>query len=109
MTQEIMTSYALVATNQWLRQECNERTLPDLWHAIARKMRGHFNDFGVTDNSPALWQFDHAVRQLLFKWLNRRSQQRSFSWESFRRYETRPPLPRPGPLVPLNPVWRKAP
>jgi len=40
--------------NQWLRQECNERTLPDLWQAIAHKMRGHVNDFGVTDNSPAL-------------------------------------------------------
>jgi RNA-directed DNA polymerase len=100
---------ALVAINQWLRQERNERTLPDLWQAIARKMRGHFNYFGVTDNSPALWQFDHAVRRLVFKWLNRRSQRRSFSWESFRRYETRHPLPRPAPLVSLNPVWRKTP
>jgi RNA-directed DNA polymerase len=45
---------ALVATNQWLRQERNQRTLPDLWQAIARKMRGHFHYFGVTDNSPAL-------------------------------------------------------
>jgi RNA-directed DNA polymerase len=70
-------------------------------------MRGHFNYFGVTDNSPALGRFDHAVRQLLFKWLNRRSQRRSFSWESFRRYEARYPLPRPGPLVQLNPVWGK--
>jgi RNA-directed DNA polymerase len=100
---------ALVALNQWLRQERNERKLPDLWQAIARKMRGHFNYFGVTDNSPALWQFDYAVRRLMFKWLNRRSQRRSFSWESFRRYEARHPLPRPGTLVSLNPVWRTAP
>jgi RNA-directed DNA polymerase len=100
---------ALVAINRWLRQERNERKLPDLWQAMARKMRGHFNYFGVTDNSPALWQFDHAVQRLVFKWLNRRSQRRSFSWERFRRYEARYPLPRPGPLVPLNPVWRKAP
>jgi RNA-directed DNA polymerase len=100
---------ALVAINQWLRQERNERTLPDLWQAMARKMRGHFNDFGVTDNSPALWQFDHAVRRLMFKWLNRRSQRRSFSWERFRRYEARHPLPRPRPLVSLNPLWRTAP
>jgi RNA-directed DNA polymerase len=100
---------ALVAINQWLRQERNERTLPDLWQAMSRKMRGHFNYFGVTDNSPALWQFDHAVRRLVFKWLNRRSQRRSFSWESFRRYEARHPLPRPGPLVSLNPKWRTAP
>jgi RNA-directed DNA polymerase len=100
---------ALVAINRWLRQERNEHTLPDLWQAIARKMRGHFNDCGVTDNSLALWQFDHAVRRLVFKWLNRRSPRRRFSWESFRRYQARHPLPRPGPLVQLNPVWRKAP
>jgi RNA-directed DNA polymerase len=99
----------LAAINQWLRQERNERKLPDLWQAVARKMRGHFNDFGVTDNSPVLWPFDHAVRPLLFKWLNRRSQRRSFSWESLRRYEARHPLPRPGPLVQLTPVWGKTP
>src|SRR5262249_5197967 len=100
---------ALVAINQWPRQERNARTLPDRWQAMARKMRGHCNDFGVTDNSPALWQFDHAVQRRVFKWLNRRSQRRRFSWERFRRYDARHPLPRPGPLVPRNSVWRKAP
>ena len=100
---------ALVAINQWRRQERNARPLPDLWQAIARTMRGHCNYVGVTDNSPALWQFDHAVQRLVFTWLNRRSQRRSVSWERFRRYEARSPLPRPGPLGPLHPVWRKAP
>ena len=42
---------ALRDLTQWLRQERHARKLPDLWQAIARKMRGHFNDFGVTDNS----------------------------------------------------------
>jgi RNA-directed DNA polymerase len=68
-------------------------------------MRTRFNDFGVTDNSRALYRFEHAVRQRLFKWSKRHSQRRSFSWESFRRYEARHPLPRVGPLVRLNPVW----
>jgi group II intron reverse transcriptase/maturase len=56
---------ALVEINQWLRQERNARKLPDLWQAVARKMRGHFNSFGVTDNSRALWQFREAVRRLI--------------------------------------------
>jgi hypothetical protein len=97
---------ALVEINQWLRQERNACKLPDLWQAVARKMRGHFNDFGVTDNSRALWQFREAVRRLIHKWLNRRSQRRSFTWERFCRYEARFPLPRTRRLVPLNPVWR---
>jgi group II intron reverse transcriptase/maturase len=98
---------ALVALNQWLRQERNTRRLPDLWQAMTRKLRGHFNYFGVTDHSRALYRFKEAVWKLLFQWLNRRSQRRSFTWERFCRYEARHPLPRPGPLVSLNPVWGK--
>jgi hypothetical protein len=98
---------ALVAINQWLCQGQNERKLPDLWQAMGRKMRRRFNDFGVTDNSRALSRVEHAVGQRLFKWLNRRSSWCSFSWESFRRDKARPPLPRPGPLVPRNPIWGK--
>jgi hypothetical protein len=95
---------ALVEINQWLRQQRSARKLPDLWQAISRKMRGHFN-FGVSDNSRALSRFELAVRRLLFKWLHRRSQRRSFTWESFGRYLKRHPLPRPGRGVRLYPVW----
>jgi len=97
---------ALVEIHRWLRQERNTRTLPDLWQAIGHKMRGHFNYFGVTDNSQALYHFEWAAHRLVFKWLNRRSQRRRCTWESFRRYSTRHPLPHPGRLVPLNPVWQ---
>ncbi len=96
---------ALAEINQWLRRERNAHKLPDLWQAIARKMRGHFNYFGVTDNSRCLEQFGIEVRRLVFKWLNRRSQRRSFTWVSFSRYAARYPLPRPKRLVSLNPVW----
>ncbi|MEO1295333.1 MAG: group II intron maturase-specific domain-containing protein [Cyanobacteria bacterium J06636_16] len=76
--------------------------MPLIWQGIGLKLRGHFNYFGVTDNSPALQRFTKAVRHLLFKWLNRRSQRRSFTWASFQRYEARHPLPHPGRLVSLH-------
>ena len=98
---------ALADLNQWLRQEHSARKLPDLWQALARKMRGHFNYFGVTDNSRALYRFGRAVHHHLFKWLNRRSQLRSFTWESFCRYRARHPLPRPGPVISMYPVGGK--
>ena len=53
---------ALVAANQRRRPERNERRMPDLWQAMARKMRGHFNDFGVTDNSRALYRISDDVK-----------------------------------------------
>jgi RNA-directed DNA polymerase len=96
---------AWVERNRGLRQERKTRALPDLWHALGRKRRGHCNYFGVTDHSRALARVEWVVHRLLCKGLNRRSQRRSFSWERFCRYLTRHPLPRPGRLVQLNPVW----
>jgi len=37
----------------------------------------------------------YRVRGLVFKWLNERSQERSYTWEQFKRLEHYNPLPRP--------------
>jgi group II intron reverse transcriptase/maturase len=80
---------ALGAINHWLQEHRNRLKLPDLWRAIALKMRGHFNYCNVTDNRRALSQLQEGVRKLLCKWLNRRSQRNSCTWESVRRYSRR--------------------
>jgi group II intron reverse transcriptase/maturase len=80
---------ALKELSQWLRQVRNVHPLPQLWREVAQKMRGHFNYFGVSDNSRGVTRFEQEVHKLLFKWLNRRSQRRSFTWESFLRYKAR--------------------
>ena len=95
---------ALKELSQWLRQVRNVQPLPQIWREVAQRMRGHFNYFGVSDNSQAVTRFEQEVHKLLFKWLNRRSQRRSFTWESFLRYKARYPLPRPGRLVCLYQV-----
>jgi len=87
----------------WIKRVRNVYRLPLIWKVVGLKLRGHFNYFGVTDNSQALYRYAREVDKLLFKWLNRRSQRRSFTWEQFRRYQTRFPLPRPGRPVSLYP------
>lgn len=94
---------ALVDLNQWLRQIRSTCKLPQVWVAMGQKLRGHFNYFGVTDNSRALYSFERKAHELLFKWLNRRSQRRSFTWERFLLYQAKYPLPRPGRVVSLYP------
>lgn len=44
---------------------------------------GYLNYFAVTDNMRRAGQFTHEVKWMLFKYLNRRSQKRSFDWERF--------------------------
>ncbi|EKU96910.1 Retron-type reverse transcriptase [Leptolyngbya sp. PCC 7375] len=94
---------ALIELNEWLRQNRSTCRLPLIWKAVGQKLQGHFNYFGVTDNSRALSNFEQKAHALLFKWLNRRSQRRSFTWTGFLRYRAKYPLPRPRRLVSLYP------
>lgn len=86
---------AIVKMSGWLKEVRNKLSLEELWQKAASRMRGHYNYFGISDNYRALVKFDWAVKEELMKWLNKRSQKRSFNWESFRRYLTSHPLPKP--------------
>lgn len=63
--------------------------------ALCRKVRGHFNYFGVNGNVEALQRVVRLVERIWGKWLRRRSQRRK-SWEWFTRLLRRLPLPAPG-------------
>ncbi|MGE5529907.1 MAG: group II intron reverse transcriptase/maturase [Patescibacteria group bacterium] len=80
---------------EWLRKNrC--RPVGELMQALSRKMAGYYRYYGVTDNIRMLANFHHQVKRLLYKWLNRRSQKRSFNWERFENeFLGRLPLPRP--------------
>jgi len=51
--------------------------------ALNVKLRGYYRYDGVHGNSPSLQQFFHHAMRILFKWLNRRSQRRSYTWTGF--------------------------
>lgn len=50
---------------------------------LKQKLTGYFRYYGITDNSRRLDSFRYLVRRLAFKWLNRRSQRRSYNWINF--------------------------
>ena len=54
-----------------------------LFDKLNRKLLGYYNYYGVTGNSQSLNSFVYQVIGLLFKWLNRRSQRKSYKWEGF--------------------------
>ena len=57
--------------------------LPKLIEKVNAKLRGHYEYFGVIGNSRSIQEFARITTNLLFKWLNRRSQKRSFNWRTF--------------------------
>jgi RNA-directed DNA polymerase len=82
---------SLKKCKEWLREN---RTTPtkELMRKLNRKLVGTYNYYAVSDNNKSISSFHHEVRRLVFKWLNRRSQKKSFSWDKFkiflRKYNT---------------------
>ena len=62
--------------------------------ALIRRLRGHFNYFGVNGNTRSLALLVRATERSWHKWLSRRSQ-RGLPWERFAKVLERFPLPRP--------------
>jgi hypothetical protein len=53
---------------------------------LQAKLRGHYQYYGISGNGRSLGRFADLTKQLVFKWLDRRSQKVSFNWPSFRDY-----------------------
>ena len=80
--------------NKWLKQSRHLR-LKDLTGKLNVKLRGHYQYYGVTDNIDSMKDFLFETQRLLFKWLNRRSQKTSYTWEGFNELLKVFPLARP--------------
>jgi group II intron reverse transcriptase/maturase len=78
----------------WLRTHRHLK-LPELMEKLKAKLRGHWNYYGVIGNSQSLSQYNDLVRGLLYKWLNRRSQKRSYTWRALNRLLERFQIPPP--------------
>ncbi len=87
-------SNSIVRTKEWLKQH-RSLPVPDIMDVLSRKLLGYYRYYGITDNSSALERYKSRVEELLFKWLNRRSQRKSFKWDKFKRLLRKYPLPEP--------------
>ena len=79
---------------EWVKRARTKR-ISEIWETTGRKLRGHYNYYGVTDNFAGIKRYFAAVKRLLVKWLRRRSQRRRLNWEKFQRMLDRHPLPEP--------------
>ena len=83
----------LTKVNLWARRVRNRARLPDIWKTFQAKLAGHIRYYGVSFNAKRLEKFLYQATRILFKWLNRRSQRKSFSWDQFNCFMQTFPLP----------------
>lgn len=73
---------ALRNVTQWCRTHRHWR-LNLLMERFCAKLRGYCNYYGIRGNTKRLTVFYHRAIRILFRWLNRRSQKRSYTWAAF--------------------------
>jgi len=84
----------LLGVGEWCRRHRHYARAEQ--HAVlSRKLRGHYEYFGVNGNSRCLDRVLHQVKRIWFKWLQRRGQRRPLRWKRFSEYLARFPLPAP--------------
>lgn len=90
-------------TFYWGKTKERVKLLKALWKMAAEKLNGHYAYYGTTVNNK-LGFYYFTCMQLLHKWLNRRSQKKSFSRVAFQERLRLFPLPKPWGcrLVDLN-------
>ena len=99
------TNRAMVGMNQWLKGVRNLAKLESIWKMLVLKLQGHYNYYGVSGNFESIKRFHWKTIRLTFKWLNRRSQKKSWNMDSFRKYLETYPLPKPKLTYAIYNTW----
>lgn len=73
---------ALERATEWIQKNRSKR-IRRLMKTLNSKLRGHYNYYGVINNYESIHKFYRNVRRIVFKWLNRRSQRKSYNWKQF--------------------------
>ena len=84
----------LKESKEWLKSNRN-KNIHLIMERFRRSLVGYYNYYCITDTSRTVNDFKEKIEILLFKWLNRRSQRKSFTWDKFRLFLQMFPLPKP--------------
>jgi len=73
----------LARLTEWIRRYRNLVPTGDLLRQAETRVQGHLNSYAMTDNAESCQRYRHLTRRALCKWLNRRSQRKSYIWDGF--------------------------
>ncbi len=90
----------------WARKSRGRLTKGQMLRSARSRVLGHLNYYAITDNSERCNSYVYHASQILFKWINRKSQRRSYTWEGFRQALNYVGWPKPIIRKDLNPCCR---
>ena len=90
----------------WARRARCVMTTGEMIRHAKSKVLGHLNYYAITDNAQRCSDYIYFTRQILFKWLNRKSQRSSYTWDMFHWVLARLDWPTAQVRKDLNPCRR---
>lgn len=82
--------------NEWLKGYRNKLSLYGSYlKKVCQKLKGHYEYYGRSGNYRMMKRFYERTVGLLWKWINRRSDRKSYNLEQFTKLLKYNPLPRP--------------
>ena len=104
-TRKARVQRTLVTLGEWCRRH-RHLSLTEQHAALSRRLRGHYQYFGVNGNTRSIRKVRYQAQRVWFKWLQRRSQRgHRLTWKRFGAYLRAHPLP---PARFCVQIWERA-
>lgn len=84
----------LTEMNNWCKKN-NNLPLDDMLAKFKNRIDDHYNYYGITDNYHMIRKYYYRSIKILYKWLNRRSQRKSYTWKEFSLILKKKGIPKP--------------
>jgi group II intron reverse transcriptase/maturase len=91
---------------EWARKARHVLRKGEMLRQAKARVIGHLSYYAITDNLERCNYYVYRAKQILFKWLNRKSQRKAYTWESFIQALAWAGWPKPGVRKDLNPCRR---
>ena len=92
--------------SSWVRRARGVLRKGELIRQARYRVAGHLNYYAITDNSKSCNTFVYRATRLLFKWINRKSQRKTYTWPQFNQVLTQANWPKSSIRKDLNPYRR---
>ena len=67
----------------WARKSRTVQRKGEMVRQARTRVAGHLSYYAITDNSDKCSAFHYQATRIVFKWLNRKSQRKSYTWEGY--------------------------
>jgi RNA-directed DNA polymerase len=97
---------SLCKFTDWAKKARHVLKKGEMLRQARTRVMGYLSYYAITDNLERCSYYDYRAKHILFKWLNRKSQRKVYTWESFSQALAWVGWPKPRVRKDLNPCRR---